>query len=86
MDVPDIPRVPVESAALNGSGDRVLIADRATGSVYQPCTLFEMAEQLVVDQPTGTLMERSIDRDNIAPRNEFLKGSVGGSGIGSRLL
>jgi len=78
LDVPDVPGVSVELAALYSRGDCVLVADRATSGVHQPCTVLEVLEQAGVDQPTGTLMKWSIDRDDVALGNEFLEDVMSG--------
>ena len=83
LDVPDIPGVPVELTALYGSGDRVLVAYRTAGGVHQPCTILKVLEQIGVDQPTGFLVKWSVDGDDVAPGNEFLKGGVSDRTVGS---
>ena len=73
LDVPNVPGVPVEFTALYCSGDCILIADRAASGVHEPCTLLEVLEQIGIDQPTSALVKWSIDRDNVAFGDEFLK-------------
>ena len=76
LDVPDIPRVSIESTTLNGPRYRVLVADRATSGVHQPGSLFEVSEELVVDQPEGSLVKWSVDRDDITLGDKFLLDTV----------
>jgi len=85
LDVPDIPRVPSELTVLYSPGDCIFITDRTTSGVHQPCTPLEMPEQLVVDQPTGTLVERSVDGNDVAPGDKFLEiqNALCTDGIGS---
>jgi len=76
LDIPDIPRVSAELAALYGLGDCVFVADRTTSGVHQPCTLLEVVEELGVDQPTSSLVKWSVDCDNVALGDEFLEDAV----------
>jgi len=78
LDVPDVPRVSIEFTALDGRGDCFFVADRATSGVHQPRTILEVLEQAGVDQPTGTLMQWSVDRDDVALGDEFLGDVVSG--------
>jgi hypothetical protein len=45
LDIPDIPGVSIELATLDGLGDRLLVADRATSGVHEPCALLEVLEK-----------------------------------------
>ena len=78
LDVPDIPGVSSELAALYGPGDCVSITDRTTSGVHQPCTPLEMLEQLGVDQSTGSLVKWSVDGNNVALGDELLEDAVSG--------
>ena len=83
LDVPDIPGVPPELAAPYSSGDCVFITDRATSGVHQPCTPLKMLEQLGIDQPTGTLMKRSVNGNNVTLGDEFLGSAMRDWTVGS---
>ena len=82
LDVPDVPRVSVELAALHSRGDCGFIANRATGGVHQPCTILEMLKQAGVDQPTGTLVKWTVNRNDVALGDEFLMDIVSGRTVG----
>lgn len=76
LDIPNIPGVSVKMTAFNCLCHRVLVADRTASGVHQPGTLLKVAEKLIVDQPTGSLVKRSVDRDNVALGDKFLLGFV----------
>jgi hypothetical protein len=73
LDVPDVTRVAVQLARLNGRSDIVLVADGTTRGVYEPCSLLEVLEKFSVDESTGTFVEGAVDSDDIALRDELLE-------------
>ena len=70
LDIPDITSIAVDLTALDGSSDSVLVADRATRGVDEPCALLEVLEQLLVHEPARPLVQRAVDGDDVALRDE----------------
>jgi hypothetical protein len=71
LDIPHVARVAVELTALDGRRDGVRVADGATRGVDEPGTLLEVLEQVGVDEPTGALVQRAVDGDDVALRDEL---------------
>ena len=65
LHVPDVTSVTVDLARLHSRGNGILVGDGATGGVDDPCTLFEVLEQVGVDEAACTLMQRAVDGDDI---------------------
>jgi hypothetical protein len=72
LNVPHVARVPVQVAGLHGVGDGVLVADRAARGVDEPRTLLEVLEQVRVYEPARALVQRAVDRDDVALRDKVL--------------
>ena len=70
LDIPDITSIAVDLTALDGSSDSVLVADRATRGVDEPCALLEVLEQLLIHEPACPLVQRAVDGDDVALRDE----------------
>jgi hypothetical protein len=73
LDVPHIARVSVQVAGLDGVGDRVLVANRAARGVDEPRALLEVLEQVRVNEPARALVQRAVDRDDVALRDKVLE-------------
>jgi hypothetical protein len=56
-----------------GSSYGVLVTDSTTSGVDEPCTLLEVLEKLSVDEAECTLVQRAVDGDDVALRDEVLE-------------
>lgn len=73
LDVPDITTVSGEVAALESSGDVLLDDDGSTGGVDEVSTLLHLAEELLVEETLGLLVERAVDGDNVTLSQHLLE-------------
>jgi hypothetical protein len=72
LHIPHIARIPIQLARAHSGRNGVGVADRTAGSVDKPGTLLEMREQLGVHKPTGALVERCVDGDDVTLGYEVL--------------
>ena len=69
---PDVTCVPGELAALARRRDRVAIADLPAGRVHEIGAALHAADHLGVEEMLGLGMQRRVDRDDVADRDELL--------------
>lgn len=70
---PDITTVTGEVARLQGLGDILLDDNGATGSVDEVRALLHLADELLVEQTLGLLVERAVDGDNVTAGDKLLE-------------
>lgn len=63
----------VQVTTCKGSSYGVLVTDSTTSGVNEPCTLLEVLEKLSVDEAKCTLVQRAVDGDDVALRDEVLE-------------
>lgn len=52
-------------AAGKGTGDRIFVADRTTGSVHEPGALLEVLQEIVIHETPSTFVKGTVDGNNI---------------------
>ena len=58
---------------LDGGSDIILVADSTTSGVDEPCALLEALQELCIDETTSALVQRAVDGDDVALRDEVLE-------------
>lgn len=66
LDVPNISRVTRDLARLECGRDVVLVADGTTCGVDEPCTFFEVLEEVSVDKAASALVQWAVDGHDVA--------------------
>jgi len=62
-----------ELARVDGFGDILCDTERTAGRVDEPRALLHVRERLLVDDALGSLVQRAVERDNVALREEVLE-------------
>ena len=70
LDVPDITTVPSQLSGLQSIRHSLRVTNGTPSGVDEPGPLLEMFQQVGVDETLGSLVEGSVDCDNIALRDE----------------
>lgn len=85
LDVPDVTTVPGKVAGLESVDNSLAVADGATGSVDEPDTLLHLLDGVGVDEAASRLVERAVDGDDVAAREELVEGvdALGRDSLGS---
>ena len=71
---PDITTITGEVTRLDGLGDILLDDNGATGGVDEVRALLHLADELLVEETLGLLVERAVDGDNVTGGDELLEG------------
>lgn len=73
LDIPYITRIAIDLAGLHSCRDGLLIANRTTSGVHEPCALLEVLEQVGIHEPARTLVQGAVHGHNVALGDEILQ-------------
>lgn len=76
LSSPDVTSIAGKLTALKSSGDGVLVADLATGSVDNVGTSLHACDHLIVEHVLSFGVEGAVDGDNVANLDHVLGGLV----------
>ena len=73
LHVPHVARVSGQLSASERLRDGVLVAYRAARRVHEPRAALEVLEELGVHEAPRALVQRTVDRDDVALRDQLAK-------------
>lgn len=73
LDIPYITRIAVDLACLDSCSDGLLVTDRTTSGVHEPCALLEVLEQVGIHEPARTLVQGAVHRHNVTLGDKLLQ-------------
>lgn len=73
LDIPYITRISVDLASLDSCSHGLLVTDRTTGGVHEPCALLEVLEQVGIHEPACTLVQGAVHGHDVALGDKLLQ-------------